>query len=291
MGRPLILVTGATGTVGNETVGQLAAAGHRVRALVRHPAKATFGAGVEVVQADLGKPETLGPAFAGVERVLVVVNGLDLLQLEANAFDAAKQAGVRHVVKISGRHLDAEFLEGSVLALWHNRSESRLRALGTRWTILRPAAFMSNIPLLLDKEAGGLFLPVGDGEDTLVDPRDVAAVAVHVLISGGHDGATYELTGPDFISYGDAVERLGRAIRKPLKFVDVPKEAAGEGMLTSGMPSSQVDAVLMLFDGIRAGKVYPPTETVAELLGRPACNFNQWLADHAAALAERLATR
>jgi uncharacterized protein YbjT (DUF2867 family) len=289
MSEPLILVTGATGTLGSEVVKQLVAADQKVRALVRSPEKAAFGPRVEVVVGDLSKPETLGHAFTGVDKGLVLVNGLDLAALEGNAFAAAKQAGVKYVVKISGRYVDADFLEGSVLAHWHNQSESRLRGLGTAWTILRPSTFASNVPLWLNKEEGALFLPVGDGKDTLTDPRDVAAVAVHVLTTPGHDGALYELTGPEFISYPDAVQRLAATIGRPLKFVDVPKESARAGMLAAGLPSSQADAVLMMFDGIKAGKVYPPTTAIAGLLGRPARSFDEWLSDHAPALRERLA--
>jgi uncharacterized protein YbjT (DUF2867 family) len=288
MDHSLIAVTGATGTIGSEVVRQLSAAGKWVRAIVRNPSKAAFDPGVEIVQADLSRPETLVPAFAAVEKALVVANGLDIEALEANAFAAAKAAGVKHVVKISGRHLDAPFLDGSILARWHNRSESRLRGLGTRWTILRPAALASNVPLWLDVKAGTLSLPVGDGKDTLTDPRDVAAMAVHVLTTPGHDGALYELTGPELISYRDAVAKLAAAIGRPLKFVDVPKGAARAGMIAAGLPSSQADAVLMLFDGIKAGKVYPPTATISELLGRPARSFDEWLADHAHTLRERL---
>jgi uncharacterized protein YbjT (DUF2867 family) len=290
MGQPLIAVTGATGTLGSEVVHQLAAAGRPVRAIVRTPSKAAFVPDVEVVQAGLSIPEMLAPAFAGVDRALVIVNGLELEALEANAFTAAKATGVKHIVKISGRYLDAPFLEGSILARWHGRSESRLRGLGTRWTILRPAALASNVPLWLDTKEGTLSLPVGNGKDTLTDPRDVAAVAVHVLTTPGHDGALYELTGPDLISYRDAVAKLGAAIGRRLRFVDVPKDTARAGMIEAGLPSSQADSVLMLFDGIKAGKVYPPTAAISELLGRPARSFDEWLADNADVLRERLAT-
>jgi uncharacterized protein YbjT (DUF2867 family) len=285
---PLMLVTGATGTLGSEVVRQLVAARQRVRALVRTRSKAAFDPSVEVVVADFAEPETLAPAFAGVDKALVVTHGLDLETLEANAFAAAKGAGVKHIVKVSGRHVDAEFLEGSVLARWHNRSESRLRALGTRWTIVRPAMFASNIPLWLNKEAGILALPVGDGKDTLTDPRDIAAVIVHVLTGGGHDGALYELTGPQFVSFREAVGKLGGAIGRPLRYVDAPRDAARAGMISEGVPSSQADALLMLFDGIKAGNAYPPTATIAELLGRPARSFDEWLEDHTDALRARL---
>lgn len=95
----------------------------------------------------------------------------------------------------------------------------------------------------------------------------------------GHDGATYELTGPERVSYADAAGRLGKAIGTPVKLVDVPRDAARADLLSAGLPSSQADALLMLFDGIRAGKVYPPTQTVADLLSRPGRSLDDRLAD------------
>ena len=95
----------------------------------------------------------------------------------------------------------------------------------------------------------------------------------------GDDGATYELTGPERVSYADAAGRLGKAIGTPVKLVDVPRDAARADLLSAGLPSSQADALLMLFDGIRAGKVYPPTQTVADLLSRPGRSLDDWLAD------------
>lgn len=284
MGKPLFLVTGATGTIGSATVRALASAGHRVRALVRDPAKAKFDPGVDIVVGDLARPETVDTAFTGVQAVLVVVNGLDLATLEANAFMAAKQAGVGHIVKISGRHLDADFIVGSVLAGWHKESESRLRALGVRWTILRPSTLSSNLLLWLNREQRAIALPVGDGSDTFLDPRDVADVAAAILVSGGHDGALYELTGPASLRYRDAVEKIGAATGQPVFFVDLPEDVLRQGLIGAGIPPSQADALLLLFAAIKAGKTYPPTNAVAELLGRPARTFGDWLRGNVDAL-------
>lgn len=281
MEQPLILVTGATGTSGREVVKQLVERGQRVRALARDPAKAnSLGREVEIVIGDLTKPETLGPAFAGVNRALVVANGLELATLEANAFAAAKQAGVKHIVKMSGRHLDAAFTVGSPFARMHGESESRLRALGTRWTILRPGTFASNLLLWLNKETGELFLPVGDGWDVFTDPRDIAAVAVHVLTTPGHDGATYEITGPEPLRYAEAVRKMAEAIGRPLRLVDVPQDTARTGLIAAGVPIPQAETLLRHFDGVRSGQIYPPTMTITELLGRPARTFDDWLRDH-----------
>jgi uncharacterized protein YbjT (DUF2867 family) len=233
---------------------------------------------------DLSRPDTLGAAFTGVEAALVVVNGLDLAALEANAFAAARQAGVGHIVKISGRHVDAPFIAGSVLADWHNESESRLRALGVRWTILRPSTLASNMLLWLDHKQHAVALPVGDGSDTFLDPRDLADVVAAILVSGRHDGALYEVTGPEWLRYRDAVEKIGAATGAPIAFIDLPEEVLRQGLISAGIPSSQADAILMFLGAVKAGKIYPPTNVVAELLGRPARTFDDWLRDNVDAL-------
>ena len=280
-----ILVTGATGTVGTEVVKQLVEAGQRVRALVRDPAKAKFGSTVEIVVADLSKPETLGPAFAGVDKAFVASNGLDIAALEANAFDAAKRAGVKHIVKLSGRHLDADFMQGTPLARNQNASEERLRQLGVAWTIVRPGFFSSNFLLFIDRARGIVALPVGEGKETPTDPRDIAAVAVQALTKLGHEKKIYEITGPDYVSYAEMVRKIAVATGTPVSLVDVPSTVARDGMVAAGVPVTQADGLMRYFGGVKDGKIYPPTSTIAELLGRPPRSFDDWLRDHASAFA------
>lgn len=281
MTNTLILVTGATGTIGSEVVKQLVEGGHRVRALTRDPAKASkFNNAVEVIKGDLEKPDTLDAAFAGVDKTFILANGPELAKMEANAFAAAKKAGVKHIVKLSGRHLDTDFMSGTALAQGHNESEEKLRALGIAWTILRPGLFASNMLMWQVRERGALFLPVGDGKDTPTDPRDIAAVAVKALTTPGHEGKVYELTGPELMSYAEMVQKMAAVIGRPLKFVDVPEAMAREGMLADGLPLALADSLLSYFAGVRAGKIYPPISTVADLLGRPAHTFDDWLRDN-----------
>lgn len=281
-----ILVTGATGTVGTQVVRQLVAAGERVRALVRDPAKAAkLGSPVEIAVADLSMPQTLGPAFAGARKAFVVSNGLDIAALEANAFDAAKRAGVEHIVKLSGRHVDADFMQGTPLARNQAESERRLRELGIPWTIVRPGMFASNFLLWIGRGAEAVALPVGDGADTPTDPSDIAAVVVHVLTQAGHEGKVYEITGPEYLSYREMVRRISAALGAPLALVDAPKETVRDGMVAAGIPRTQADGVLRYFvDGVKAGKIYPPTTTIFELLKRPPRSFDDWLADNVARL-------
>ena len=280
-----ILVTGATGTIGSEVVKQLIEGGHRVRALVRDPAKAAgLGDSVEIVVADLSKPETLPPAFAGVDTAFVASNGLDIAALEANAYDAASKAGVKRVVKLSGRHLDADFMQGTPLASNQNTSEERLRQLDVAWTIIRPGFFASNFLLFIDRAQGVVALPVGDGEDTPTDPRDIAAVAALALTNPGHEGKIYDITGPAFVSYAEMVRKIAAATGLPIRLVDVPSAVVRDGMVAAGVPLTQADGLMRYFEGAKDGKIYPPTLTMAELLGRAPRSFDDWVRDHVSAL-------
>ncbi|WP_339928517.1 SDR family oxidoreductase [uncultured Brevundimonas sp.] len=281
-----ILVTGATGTIGSEVVKQLVEGGHRVRALVRDPVRAAgLGDAVEIVVADLSRPETLPAAFAGVDSVFVVSNGLDIAALEGNAYDAALKAGVKRIVKLSGRHLDADFMQGTPLASNQNASEQRLRQLGIAWTIIRPGFFASNFLLFMDRRNGVVALPVGDGKDTPTDPRDIAAVAVLALTRPGHENKIYEITGPDFVSYADMVEKIAMATGLPVKLVDMPSAVVRDGMVAAGVPLTQASGLMRYFEGVKGGRVYPPTQTIAELLGRAPRSLDDWVRDHLSALA------
>lgn len=288
MSKPLILVTGATGTVGCEVVKQLAEQGERVRALVRDPEKAKkFGKPVEVAEGDMEKPETLAPVFAGVEKAFVVSTGPRLAVMEMNAYDAAKKAGIKHIVKLSGRHVDADFMTATPLSRWHAASEQALRTLGIAWTILRPQAFASNVLMWLDRKQSGIFLPVGDGKDSFIDPRDIAAVAVRVLTSSGHAGVIYELSGSEWLDFLELARKTSAAIGKPVKFVDIPEKAMRDGMAAAGIPAPYAESMLCYFAAIKQGKMYAPTSTVADLLGRPAHSFDDWARHNAALLQSR----
>lgn len=283
----MILVTGATGTVGREVVKQLLEAGEEVRVLARDPAKAEkLGPGVEVAQGDLAKPDTLGSAFAGVDKAFVLATGPELTTLESNAYDAAKKAGVRHIVKVSaqGAELDKDLLIGR----WHRDSEEKLKASGIAWTILRPGGFASNALMWAGsiKATGMVFQPTGNAKTAPIDPRDIAAVAVKALTSPGHEGKAYELSGPEAMTTDEMVQRLGAAIGKPLRFVDVPESAARDRMAQSGMPEIMINAVLELMAHVRTGGGATVSSTVEQVLGRKARKFDEWARDHAAAFVQ-----
>jgi uncharacterized protein YbjT (DUF2867 family) len=283
---PLILVIGATGTVGTELVKQLADTGARVRALTRDSEKAKkLGSNVEVVQGDLEKPETLAAAFAGVDKAFVATAGAQLSVMEGNAYEAAKRAGVTHLVKLSGRHLDADWMLEKPLARWHRDSEQRLRVTGIPWTIVRPGAFSSNFLTWFDRKQSGVFLPMGQGRDTFIDPRDVAAVVAKALTESGHTGAVYEVTGGEWLDFSQAAAKLSAVIDRPVTYTDIPDAVLRDALMSSGaVHPDYIESFLCYCAAIRDGKVYAPTTAVHNLLGRAPRSFEEWARDNAASL-------
>jgi uncharacterized protein YbjT (DUF2867 family) len=276
----MILVTGATGNVGGGVLAQLVEAGQAVRALTRDPAKLA-GRGVEVVRGDLGKPETLDAAFAGADKVFLMCAGGDMTALAGNGVAAAKRAGAKHLVFLSST--SAKEGNETILGGWHRAAEVLVEASGIAHTLLRPGAFASNVLRWLGsiKAQGAVFQPTGDGKTSPIDPDDIAAVAVHVLSTAGHEGQAYDLTGPEALSNAELVAKIGAAIGRPLRFVDVSAATAREGMEKAGMPEPFIAAILEISAQVKAGRGGAVTDTVERLLGRRARTFDQWLERHA----------
>ncbi len=208
----MILVSGATGTVGRPLVTELITAGADVRALSRTPERAGLPPGVEVVPGDLGRPETLPPAVAGIERAFLLSGGPEGPEHDANLIAAAKQAGVAHVVILSV--LGADHRADDPITRWHLAGEQAVVDSGMAWTILRPGAFMSNALMWAPsiKAQGVVYAPFAQAKTAAVDPADIAAVAAQALTGAGQDGRTYPLTGPELLSAADQVEILGAAL-------------------------------------------------------------------------------
>lgn len=279
MPDPIILITGATGTVGGHLVRQLAAKGARLRALLRDPAKAAgMEPFAEVAIADLLKPETLAPAFSGVDAVFVAAPPMPELEtIEANAFAAAKQAGVQKIVYLS--NFGAGKLSGE---LWqaHGRNEEQLRQMDVAWTILRPARFMTNTPFSWTtiRDTGILAENTGTGAITVIDPADIAAVAAQALSQDGHTGQTYELTSDDALTARSLAQIIGRALGRRVSLAAGSAEAK-RALTKAGFPPPVVDTILLYMEAVAQGQWYR-TQTVEQVLGRKPKGFSQWLAEN-----------
>ncbi len=279
----MILVTGATGTVGREVVAQLLASGQGVRALTRDPSKAALDARVEVVAGDLARPGTLASAVAGAERVFSLALGPEVGVQERNLAAAAREAGVRHIVKLSVLGAGGDAPTG--VAAWHDAGERALRESGLAWTFVRPGAFMSNALWWRGtiERQGKVFSSFGDGKLPVVHPRDVAAVAVRALTTPGHEGQAYPLTGPEALGTGEQVRILAAVLGKPIELVPITDAAAREEMRAAGMPAYLIDALTPFGEVVRSGKAAKVFDTLVRLTGRQPLTFADWAREHASA--------
>jgi uncharacterized protein YbjT (DUF2867 family) len=174
----MILVTGATGTVGREVVTQLLAAGQSVRAMTRNPLKTKLDKRVAVVKGAFEEPDTLEKAVDGADRLFSLTFGPRTGIHEKNLARAAKKAGVSHIVKLSALGGDAEVRND--IRKWHDEGEQAIRETGIGLTVVRPGAFMSNALHWREsiRVQGKVFSNYGDGKLPSVHPRDIAAVVV-----------------------------------------------------------------------------------------------------------------
>lgn len=198
-----ILITGANGNVSSALLRSLDS--ENVRALVRDPAKAPQGVAAAV--GDLDAPDSLTSAFAGADVLwLLTPMGPQAPHQSMNAVWAARQAGTRHIVRLSaiGAAHDAPTRNGRLHAL----SDAELADSGVNWTIIKPGSFMQN--LIGSVVDGTLYGAAGEGRIGMIDVRDIADFAAHVLSDPApHAGRTYTLTGPASISLRDAAAELG----------------------------------------------------------------------------------
>ena len=281
----MILVTGATGTTGGEVVRQLIAAGQPVRALVR-PGSAVprLGNGAETAVGDAGRPETLDAALRGVERLYLLLPMVPALrQWDAGIIAAARRAGVGHVVKHS--NMGAQDEAGTTMQRWHRAGEILIERSGMAWTFIRPTGYMTNALgwAGMIRSQGAVYAPGGDGRLAVVDPRDVAGVAVAALTERGHQGRAYDVTGPEALSAAEQVTMISDEIGKPVTHIDIPDSAAREQMISTGMPAEIADALTEFMTDVRTGRSAAVTDTVMKVTGQPARTFAAWAHENAAA--------
>jgi uncharacterized protein YbjT (DUF2867 family) len=278
----MILVTGATGTIGSATVEALKSRGAKFKVGVRSAEKAKQ-LGAESTHFDFDDFNSYLPALQGVEKVFLLppISASSLgytLQLVA----AAKRAGVKHLVKLSVIGADSD--PGISLTRQHFAGERELRASGLAWTMLRPTFFMQNFVNYYGvdpKKDGPVYLAHAEGRTTWVDARDVAEVAAAVLTTEGHEGKVYDLTGPAAVSSAEALAMLGQALGHKYDYMNVPPEAADKALADMGAPLWMVDGFGELSWLIRNGYASAVAPGVTQVLGREPRTFESWARDFA----------
>jgi len=268
----MIVVTAATGHLGRLVVTSLLDRGvpaNEIVAAVRNPAKAA-DLGVEVREADYGKPETLAAAFAGADDVLLISSnepGQRFTQ-HRNAVDAAKAAGVRFIAYTSVLRADTTTLG---LAVDHKATEEYITASGIPHSFLRNGWYLENYtenfaPAL---EHGALLGSAKDGLIAAAARADYAAAAAAVLADDRNRDEVYELVGDTPFTMSALAAELGAQSGKEIAYRDLPKEDYRAALIAAGLPEGYAELLADSDVGIANGELADDRTHLVDLIGRP----------------------
>jgi uncharacterized protein YbjT (DUF2867 family) len=281
MTSPSLAVTGATGGLGGRVAARLAERGVPQRLVVRDPARAPRLDQAEVVAAAGGYADGPGLAAAvhGVDTLFLVsaAEAADRLSQHLTAVEAAASAGVGRVVYTS-------FLEASpdatfTLARHHAATEDAIRSSGMGFTFLRSSLYLDFLPLLTGAD-GVIRGPAGDGRVATVARDDIADVAVQALLDEQHDGATYDLTGPEAQSLSELAAVMREVTGHDVRYVSESLEEAYASRAHYGAPEWEVEGWVSTYTAIAAGELDLVSEAVADITGHPPVGVADWLRRH-----------
>lgn len=263
-----ILVTGASGQLGQLVLKALSQSQHTVITASRDPSK--LNTPLETRVADFDKPETLSAAFEGVDRVLII--STDALAVPGqrpkqhrNAIEAARAAGVSHIVYTSLPNPEP----GNRISFApdHYGTEQALKASGIAHTLLRNNWYIENLLMSLPHalQSGQFYTSAPEGRVAYVAREDAARAAAAALETA--PGGTYTLTGPDALTYGEVVAIASKATGKPVSVITVTDEQFAGGLRAAGLPDFVADMLASAEAAIRAGQLDGVTTAVEALTG------------------------
>ncbi len=288
--QPTILVTGATGTIGSQVARLLLADGLRVRVASRRPealADLSDLGSAEPIRLDLEDASTYAAGFEGVDRLFLVgPGGPGFSGHVARAIDAARAAGVEHIVRYSALGADPEGF--FPIAKEHGLADQALERSEVSWTILQPTFYMDNF-INFQGEAirhqSAFYGASGGGKAAYVSSADIAAVAAAVLRDpADHAGKRYVLTGPEAHADEAVAGMISETLGKPVKYVDVGDEGLAASMRERGAPEFMVESMVGLEQVKQRGWAEAVSPAVGQLLGRPAEPMQAFLRRRAAEL-------
>jgi uncharacterized protein YbjT (DUF2867 family) len=292
----LILVIGGRSKIGAALITELLDRGEQVRALARAGEAAggrssggrssgALPAAAEAVTGDLADEGSLVTAMAGVEKVFLLSSPHpDAVRWHRNAIDAARRTQVRLLVRSSilgaGRETPAEFISA------HTACDRYLEESGLPSVIVRPNLFLQNVPestIPSVDESGTFYADAGQARISMVDTRDVAAVAAVALTEPEQAGAHYDVTGPEALSYADVAAKLTSALGRRISYADVPDDAVRQALVGAGLSEWFADALTGLYQDYRRsgadGYAAQVSDTVRQLTGRPARSLDDLLGE------------
>jgi uncharacterized protein YbjT (DUF2867 family) len=292
----VILVTGATGSIGRHLLTRLRQRRVPFLALVRSQERGRE-LDCDFTVGDFDDPGSIARALRGVDRLFLNAGGAvpahgdqPMIRQQEAAIDAAVAAGVSQVVKVSvlGARAGGRLATGA-----HWRIEEHLRASGLAWSVLRPSGFMQNFltgagSLTID---GRLIDGYGGGKVAYIDCYDIAACAAALLTGSGRPAEGFDLTGPEPLTCADITEKLSAALRRTVGHVTLTPGELAATLKTRGLPAGFADDVATLAGEVAGGALAVTTPAVRDLTGRAPRTFDQFIAANVTALEAALGGR
>ncbi len=274
-----ILITGATGNIGIEIIKLLKTTNANFVALTK---KDDVIEGVESVKADFADPESLKNAMKGISTLfLLLPSHPNAVKFGENAINAAKECGVKHIVRSSGSFANPNselFLEKLL-----GTTDKYLKESGINYTITAPSCFMQNFctTMLNDYKSGVIYQSAGDGKISWVDVRDIAAVNVEVLLNPEkYISKELIITGHESLNYQEAINIMNEVTGKDAKFIAISSEVAIKSLTDMQFPQFFIDLIISLNESIRQGHFEQNTNTVETVTGKMPISFKQFVTDY-----------
>ena len=237
----------------------------------------------ESVQIDYNKQEGLETAFKDADKLFLLTHpSSKSAEHESNLVTEAKKSGINHIVKqsIMGADLGADV---DAMRL-HRQTEKMIEESGIPYTFLRPNEFMQgfiNFQGSTIKSNNAFYIPAEDAKVSIVDARDIAAVAVQALINGDrHKNKSYLITGPEALSYHQAAEILSNATSKKIDYVNISEEETREALKELGMDDWLISTILELYTYFRKGYASKVSSAIEEVTGKKPITFAQFAKDY-----------
>jgi uncharacterized protein YbjT (DUF2867 family) len=281
-----VLLTDPTGTVGNSVLKQLSSSGQdtiRVAVDMKNKVEKLKYAH-EVLNIDYTRPETIADALSNVDKLFLrIPPSFDMVDISYNFVKEAKKTDVKFIVKLSA--MDVNQGPGYTSGRLHREVEKIIEESGIPFAFLRPNSFMQNFLTRSGQTIenhGEIYLPAGDAKISLVDARDVAAVAAEVLTKNGsqHVNMMYDITGPEALSHSQVAGILSKETGRRISYVDISEEDLRNGMKKMGIVDWYIDNALELYNMYRSGFRSQTTNVVEQLTEQKPTSFSQFVRNY-----------
>ena len=277
----MILVTGATGSIGRYLVGRLAEQGRPLRALVRDSAKGKTLGGVPFVVGDFDDLSSIAEALSGVDTLFLNgAVGLRMARQQIDVINCAVARGVTRIVRISAAGANAT--SDRAINRWHASVDDHLARTDIAWSLLKPTIFMQALlgsaPAVASTStlSGGF----GSGQLAFIDCKDIATCAAALLVRHSPSRDLHWVTGPQAVSFGEIADKLSARLGRPIRYQSRKPDELVAAMIARGMAPEVADSFGRMMAAFGDGGVSPVTDAVEKLIGHPPRTIDHFIDDH-----------